>query len=771
MLENIIKEQNVEESLVRIINDIHQNGPINPSDFEQLAYIKKYFNHIFKEYESKLLYLLGLFYKVEAPTSILEEVYAIFFNSIKDDINKVFTPVQAHAYKNIMRKKYFSFSAPTSAGKSYLFRELIQSTDDDIVIIVPSRALISEYLNSIYKLVDNSVLVLSFVENINTVNTKRRIFILTPERSVELFKRIKDFNISLFLLDEAQISEEEVRGLKFDSLVRRIDKVIPSAKIVFAHPFVSNPNAQLIKHNFVENQSSKRYDQLTVGKIFISVKDEKLSYFSPYDETFSQIIQADTIENILQNDGTLLIYTSKNKIYENRHLIDFARFIDLCPNLTNESALKLIDNLEKFIGASSKNPSKSSSFIEMMKKGVVIHHGSIPLKARLLIEEFVNSKYARICFSTATLIQGINMPFDAVWVDNFHRMNPLTLKNLIGRAGRTNSNTKSFEFGYVVIKQENVPTFSSRINETVTISEKSAIDEEFTSIPEDNKDIVDAIQNDTFNDDLHLTNSQVERLTHESVHKEVTYILKNLIKEGKPITGRDYYSLSDTIRGNVKKSFKKVFIAHLRRNKLTPSEAAVLSASIPILLWHIQGKSFSEMVSLRHAFLTERDIQRKTKRRVYSGEISAKRGKRILEKTKVRYSPNASSLPNSSLRGSSLFDEDLSVLDVNYDTLVYDTYDYLDKVISQSITDPLCAAFQIYYDKTKDSKAKLMQNYLRYGTNNEIEIWLLRYGFSFEEIELFSEYIISINEKEIIFKKEVNELDLTLYPIVDRYIY
>jgi hypothetical protein len=40
----------------------------------------------------------------------------------------------------------------------------------------------------------------------------------------------------------------------------------------------------------------------------------------------------------------------------------------------------------------------------MMKKGIVILHGSIPLRARFLIEQFINEGYAKICFATSTLL-------------------------------------------------------------------------------------------------------------------------------------------------------------------------------------------------------------------------------------------------------------------------------------------------------------------------------------------------------------------------------
>ena len=73
--------------------------------------------------------------------------------------------------------------------------------------------------------------VLTFVDRINTKFAKRNIFILTPERSRELFKNKSWLNIDLILFDEAQLSDEKsVRGLYFDSIVRRALKSFPDAK-------------------------------------------------------------------------------------------------------------------------------------------------------------------------------------------------------------------------------------------------------------------------------------------------------------------------------------------------------------------------------------------------------------------------------------------------------------------------------------------------------------------------------------------------------------
>ncbi|TOA79247.1 helicase, partial [Vibrio parahaemolyticus] len=203
---------------------------------------------------------IGLFYKVDEPKSILEEFYSIYSDSIFDEVGHTFTATQASAYRGIKNNRYFSFSAPTSSGKSHLFRELIKTTENDILIIVPSRALIAEYYNEVVEIVDKKTLVLQFIEDVNRSKTDRRIFIVTPERGSEVLKYKDVFNIDLVLLDEAQISEEEIRGMTFDALVRRVDKAFPNAKKVFAHPFISNPEAQLKKHTFDADSLSKNYN-------------------------------------------------------------------------------------------------------------------------------------------------------------------------------------------------------------------------------------------------------------------------------------------------------------------------------------------------------------------------------------------------------------------------------------------------------------------------------------------------------------------------------
>ena len=168
---------------------------------ETLSYLKKYNPKAFKIYEGKLMFLMGLFYKTSEPNSFLEAIYNAYAQTIIEETGHNFTPVQADAYNSIKKYTNFSFSAPTSAGKSYLFQELIKETQGDIIIVLPSRALLSEYLIKVKKLVSNETLVLQFIEIVNTKRTKNRIYIITPERGEEIFKNIGNLNLELILLD------------------------------------------------------------------------------------------------------------------------------------------------------------------------------------------------------------------------------------------------------------------------------------------------------------------------------------------------------------------------------------------------------------------------------------------------------------------------------------------------------------------------------------------------------------------------------------------
>ena len=89
--------------------------------------------------------------------------------------------------------------------------------------------------------------------------------------------------------------------------------------------------------------------------------------------------------------------------------------------------------------------------------------------------------------------------------------------------------------------------------------------------------------------------------------------------------------------------------------------------------------------------------------------------------------------------------------DIIYDTVVFDTYDYLDTVISYSLSDVFCGAFLNYYNITGDARALNILNLFKYGTFNQKHILLIRYGFPVDQVDDLEKFINSITEDNIIF--------------------
>ena len=653
-----------------------------------------------------------------------------------------------------------------------LFRDLIKDTDGDIVIVVPSRALISEYIFEILDILklNKDVLVMQFVELVNLKHSKRRIYVITPERGNDLFANIEKLNIKLFLFDESQLSEEEIRGMRFDALVRRINAHFPDATKVFAHPFVENPEAQLIKHNFNSNSSSANYTQNVVGKIYSCIdKNNNFYYFSPFEMPREFTIEnTDIIENILSNNGTLLIYTSKTSIYSKEYLKAFKKYTDLCSNTLDEKANNLINELKQYLGVTVAKSKKYSEMIRLMERGIVIHHGSIPLKARLLIERFVNAGYAKICFATSTLTQGINMPFDVVLIENFlfngetDELKLLEMKNLIGRAGRTTKVNNKFDYGYVIIHKSNIKKFIDRLKGTTRISDFSRLDNSIETINEDFQDIAEAIQQNSFDNGLRITEKQKNR---------IKFLLDTFLQDGNPIKGEKYNNLTKYNKRKIKKTYEEIYTLHMRRKELGTGEKAILSATIPILLWRIQGKTFKEIVSIRMDFISENKKQQEIKNQYRKREISYEECYSQIENLNIHYSTKFALIPDKKAPNLPLFDTSKKIDQIDYDILIWDTYDYIDKVISWALADPLSATFNLYYQKTGDERALAMSNYIKYGTNDNNEIWLMKYGFDFEDIEWIKQYVENIDENEIVFNSKISELPDSKMELIERYVY
>lgn len=768
---------NAEIILTEIINSIHNNGPINGEELEFLAIIKDNYPELFKKYENDILFLLGLFYKTETPSDVISLLYNSYKDKIKELTGNTYTPIQAQIYKNILDNTIYSFSAPTSAGKSHLLRDLLDKIKRDIVIVVPSRSLISEYLIILrdhYKS-DSSVLILEFVDDINKQKTRKRIFVLTPERVNEIYKY--DFDIGLFIFDEAQLADDRRRGVNFERIVKKSEKKYPQAKKIFAHPFVDNPEAIYDKFNLQQKRVSDSFKQSTVGKIFFIKDKNQYICFNPYKQnghhqknTVPLPEDNDFIESLIKENKTVLIYTSKHTIVTGEFKEKFEQYIKLCPEITDSTINEIITNIEEILDV---NEEKMSNIVRMLKYGIVVHHGSIPLNVRYWLEKFIRTGYARLCFSTSTLIYGINMPFDAIYIDRFNfegvteDEKSLQMKNLLGRAGRTNAQTNKFDYGYVIIKKGSLPTFRKRFAESSQIMKESVLEQPIDDLDSFDKENIQAEKNNEVIDEFTEPKTRIERLSSDEIMKSVRQFIDILFLNSQEIRDEKTFSLEE--HEIVQNILEKIFETYINREMLQ-GERNIFSIGMTIMLWVMQGESFKRILNKRYAYLTRLNERRNLKKELETGHISVEVYMRTLSNMYVQYSAKPSHIPDKRLFNIGSSFKGMNATNIDYDSIVYDTYDYIDKVVEFSMLNAYITTLSLYQKKTSDNRALKVINCLKYGSDEPKIIFLKRYGFSDEEIKIIYDNVKTVDENGIEFEDSIKDVtDEILIDKVKRY--
>ncbi|MEC4003668.1 DEAD/DEAH box helicase [Flavobacterium sp. SUN052] len=761
VIKNIIASKNVEKIFSYVLDRLFKNGPVSITDMEILSYLFIYQRDKFELHKNSILNFMSVFYKNVPRETLREAVFGQYKRFLHDKYqkylndNEYLTPVQADILKGIDSNNCFSFSAPTSTGKSFVFMKKIIECKNDVVVVVPSRALINEYYIKLCNSIeDKTINILTFIDKINTKRSKKNVFIVTPERCRELFKYKdkEEFVIDLFLFDEAQLSNQnDKRGLYYDSIVRRAYKKYPDAKFVFAHPFVSNPESQIIKNKLDRNKSDDRpYEQKNVGQIFIIKQGNDFFHFGIDKDimgTSKVKCEFHPIKKVLKEGGSVLFYVPKQKIYDRRIITDFKEYIDSCKEIESERIDYYIDELIKITGGNTvEGENYYSQMISLLKKGIVIHHGSMPLQTRILIEEFTKEGLCKICFATSTLEQGINMPFDIVFVDRLEVKESLALKNLIGRAGRSSIDNK-FDYGTVIIRT-NMSGFRKVMLTSNVLDEVSSLDK-IEDKDDDYNDFKESIIDGSFDDEYNLTPKEIENINKPNTQNIIIKILNSVFLNNELIP-LDKISNDIDFKLELYSNFRKLYETFLDRN-LSDAEADVLNTAIKIMLWRVYGKTFKQICWYR-----------------YSHAINSH--SRSNENSAANYTTGFHEIPNKNLRRFPLYGAYNLAKDVDYDRIIFDTYDYIDKLIGFKLNDKFYASFIKYYESSSDQKAIKLANYIKFGTDNKKEIWMLRYGLTFEDIEILNDYIEKIDSEEIIFKKTITNVPEMYRQSINRFI-
>ncbi|MDG6881099.1 ski2-like helicase [Phocoenobacter uteri] len=368
------------------------------------------------------------------------------------------TDFQKQFFDVLTDTNFFSVSAPTSAGKSFIFtlaiiQRLLKNNKEIIVLVVPTRALIKELSGKIieklkeFELIDNvDVRTIPIIENNDEIN-KGRVYILTQERLVTLLEQ-DSLNIDTCFVDEAQEVQSN-RGVVLQNAIEILLSKYKNVKLFFASPLIKNPNyfSQLFNLNFHEEFFIEKVSPVGQNIIFISEvknkpqkahikllnKDSKQYDLGGVDLNFKfrNVDKLIELAKQITKDGELsLIYCNGANEAEKKAL-------SLSRELENIED-KEINDLISFI---KEDIHHEYSIIKCLKKGVAYHYGNMPSFVRSEIEQLASQNKLKYIFCTSTLLQGVNLPAKNIvlYKPKKGHNNPMRradFLNLIGRAGR-----------------------------------------------------------------------------------------------------------------------------------------------------------------------------------------------------------------------------------------------------------------------------------------------------------------------------------------------
>ncbi|XRG80730.1 DEAD/DEAH box helicase [Rossellomorea sp. GAMAL-10_SWC] len=365
-------------------------------------------------------------------------------------------------YQNIESKKMF-VSAPTSFGKTFLIREIIFRNKErysNILLIFPTISLLNENVDNFQEFVRKYDLHYKVISNTHMeIQSGNNIFILTPERVLKIMNDFPEIEFDFFFMDEIykidnffetndedETYAEDERDKVFRIVLYLLSKSVK--EFYLAGPYINLENLGGGLVNFLNKNEVTPFqiDTEFVNKIHIKSWSSQIyledNIKIKYGNAKTKIEKLLTIIQLIEerNYGATIVYAeSKQKV------TSLAReCLILFEPIENQSLeLKMfVDHLSKRYSVLFKNKPTHVywTIIELLKRGIGVHHGAFPKYIQNAILEFFNGGELKTLFSTTSITEGVNTKAKNIIFYGTSKgrktLKTFDIKNINGRAGR-----------------------------------------------------------------------------------------------------------------------------------------------------------------------------------------------------------------------------------------------------------------------------------------------------------------------------------------------
>ncbi len=353
-----------------------------------------------------------------------------------------------------LNDSYFSYSGPTSMGKSFIMRmfikeQVLKGVRSNFTILVPTKALINEVSSSIINdlkemLAEYNYKIVTSAGALALKGDHNFIFVLTPERLLYLLISNPSIDIDYLFIDEAhKISSKDSRSPFYYKVVDMLNQRKRKPHMIFASPNIPNPEIYLKLISYTNSLSEQKltttFTPVSQMKYFVDFIAGEIQLFNNYSGEFTKFAPLNeniTFYELISHFGN----NAQNIVYCNsiakavRYACEFA---EGKPKRDEEELLTLAKDIMNEVHG-------DYYLADIISRGVAYHIGYLPSAIRMRIEELYRKGLIHTIFSTSTLVEGVNLPADNLFITHYKNgrpeMNVVDFKNLVGRVGRIEYN-------------------------------------------------------------------------------------------------------------------------------------------------------------------------------------------------------------------------------------------------------------------------------------------------------------------------------------------
>ncbi len=420
-------------------------------------------NGEFDKLYSTVLYKLGLF-ALNIDDSNLNNDNFIELSVKKklntiDGTNYILTDAQNKIYNEMSQSNFYSFSGPTSLGKSFIINRMVENSirnNRNVAIVVPTRALINQVTIEIRTSLKDLIQKYEYLV-LNTISgeekcDKNYIFILTPERLLNLHTKDNVLELDDLFIDEAHkltsSGKDSERSITEYNAIEMTLAKYNKIKVFFSSPNISNPSVFLDLFGKNSYYSCHTDEAPVAQNVFlINVAKNSLRVFA--NNEFINV-RSSLIDSVDSNDELIIeigksqhsnmVYCSRSEIAVN-YAKTFLEKLEDCE--LSEDIITAIKTISEFVH-------EDYYLVKCLKKRVAYHHGKLPHFVRGIVEELFRKGEIDYIFCTPTLAEGVNMPTKNIFITcgnkvrytqnkESNKIKSLSFWNLAGRAGRYRS--------------------------------------------------------------------------------------------------------------------------------------------------------------------------------------------------------------------------------------------------------------------------------------------------------------------------------------------